>query len=88
MSTCGSCGARIRWATTVNGRRMPVDDDPVPDGNLVLSDPAPGAYAPAVSQYVEPDQPTLFGDHDAPRFVSHFATCPDANKHRREDTPA
>jgi hypothetical protein len=84
-ATCGSCGAPIRWAVTVNGKRMPVDDQPVPDGNLVLSDPTPGAYAPTAAHYVQPDQLTLFGD-EPPRFTSHFATCPNADQHRRTRT--
>lgn len=79
MNTCRSCGARIRWATTANGNRMPIDDEPVPDGNIVLSDPTPGAYAP-VALLVDPDAPML---DDPPRFVAHFATCPNADQHRK-----
>jgi hypothetical protein len=79
VSVCGSCGAPIRWAVTVNGKRMPVDDQPVPDGNLILSDPAPGAYAPTAA-VIDPDA-LLIGD--PPRFVSHFVTCPNAAQHRR-----
>jgi hypothetical protein len=87
VSTCRSCGAAIRWATTVNGKRTPVDDQPVPDGDLVLSDPTPGAYAPNVAKYVAPDQPPLFDVEEPPRFVSHFATCPNADQHRRRTHP-
>jgi hypothetical protein len=82
VSACRSCGAAVRWAVSVNGKRIPVDDQPVPDGNLVLSDPTPGAYAPVASHYVEPEQAPLFGD-EPPRFVSHFATCPNADHHRK-----
>jgi hypothetical protein len=42
VSRCRSCGAAIRWATTVNGKRMPVDDEPVPDGNADPVRPDPG----------------------------------------------
>jgi hypothetical protein len=83
VSACRSCGATIRWATTVNGKRIPVDDEPVPDGNLVLSDPTPGAYAPTAAQYVAPEQPSLFPEPDPPRFRSHYATCPDADRWRK-----
>jgi hypothetical protein len=82
MSTCRSCGAAIRWAVAVNGKRMPVDDQPMPDGNLILSDPTPGAYAPTVA-YVDPGALLL---DDPPRFVSHFATCPNADQHRKDRT--
>jgi hypothetical protein len=86
VSACGSCGAPIRWAVTVNGKRMPVDDQPVPDGNIVLSDPQPGAYAPLAAYYSPPDEPTLPGFEEPPRFVSHFTTCPNAAHHRRTRT--
>jgi hypothetical protein len=82
MSRCRSCGAAIRWAVTVNGKRMPVDDEPVPDGNLMLSDPTPGAYAPTAA-HVDPDALLL---DDPPRFVSHFSTCPNADQHRKDPT--
>jgi hypothetical protein len=86
VTRCRSCGAPIRWAVTVNGKRMPVDDQPTPDGTLVLSDPSPGAYAPTVAQYVEPEQSPLFEVPDPPRFTSHFATCPNADQHRKDRT--
>jgi hypothetical protein len=79
VSACRSSGAPIRWATTINGKRMPVDDEPVSDGTLVLSDPAPDAYAP-VALVIDPDAPTL---DDPPRFRPHWATCPHANEHRK-----
>ena len=80
MSRCRSCGAAIRWATTVNGKRIPLYEQPVPDGNLVLSDPTPGSYAPT-ALHVDPDALLL---DDPPRFVSHFATCPHADQHRKD----
>lgn len=85
MSVCRSCGAAIRWAATVNGKRMPVDDQPTPDGTLILSDPTPGAYAPTVALFVA-GQPSLFDEPDPPRFTSHFATCPNADQHRKDRT--
>jgi hypothetical protein len=87
VTACGSCGAAIRWAVTVNGKRIPVDDAPVRDGNLVLSDPTPGAYAPLAAHYSPPDEPLLPGFDEPPRFVSHFATCPNADRHRRRTHP-
>jgi hypothetical protein len=72
MSACRSCGAPIRWVITVNDKRMPVDDEPVPDGNVLLD----GDRATVI----DPGQLLL---DDPPRFVSHFATCPNADHHRR-----
>jgi hypothetical protein len=76
MSTCSSCSARIVWADTASGARMPVDAEPVPDGNLVLTYPTPGR---ALALIVDPAQTTI---DDPPRYVSHFATCPNADQHR------
>lgn len=61
---------------------MPFDAEPVPDGNVVLTYPSPGG---ALALVVDPDQTSI---DDPPRYVSHFATCPNAARHRtREDHP-
>lgn len=74
--TCKSCGAPIRWAQTVNGKAIPLDRHPVTGGNIVLSRKTGKELA-----YVMPD-----GDETAElRYVSHFATCPNAEEHRRRD---
>lgn len=77
--SCSSCGAPIRWARTVNGKAMPLDADPVPSGNvrlgwiggkqvaILLTDPAERAAAQI----------------EGPVYLPHFATCPNANEHRK-----
>lgn len=69
QSRCRSCGQIIDWAITENGRRMPLDPDPVDTGNLVVVDGVA--------------HPPRLGDEELPRRVSHFATCPDAGVHRK-----
>lgn len=69
MSRCRSCAAEITWARTTTGRRIPLDAVPVAGGNIELHD----GIAHVASQAV------LSID---PLYVSHFATCPDANEHR------
>jgi hypothetical protein len=83
VSRCRSCGAPIRWAVTVNGKRMPVDDQPTPGGNVstVPNGAGPGLLLALVHP---PGQTTL--DADEPRFTSHFATCPNADQHRKDRT--
>jgi hypothetical protein len=81
VSTCRSCGARIRWAVTTAGKRIPVDEQPVDSGNVLLHE-APGGQDPTATVVGKRVQPGLFGD-DGPRYVSHFATCPNADRHRR-----
>lgn len=65
---CRSCGAAIIWCVTGNGKKMPIDARPTDTGNLVLEGTEPTAV------YVDPGT----GTH-----TSHFATCPNADKHRR-----
>lgn len=64
---------------------MPIDADPVADGGnviftgrMVTNDR--GVTRPAVR--VEA-QPPMFADGE-PRYLSHFATCPNAAQHRRQ----
>ena len=69
MTTCKSCHAPIIWGYTINGRRMPLDPEPVADGNLVLD----GQKVRAVTAEDAPET----------RRASHFSSCIDAAKHRR-----
>lgn len=79
MSTCSSCKAPIRWTVTEKGNRMPIDHAPVRGGNIVLRDE--GRCLVAV--YVQPLFETE-ADKAKPHYVSHFATCPAADQHRRK----
>lgn len=68
MTRCRSCPATVRWVlTAATGARMPLDPDPVEDGNVVL-DWVNGSVVARVLRKGE--------THDGPRYVSHFATCP------------
>jgi hypothetical protein len=68
---CRSCDAPIRWVKTTTGKRMPLDAEPVPDGNLVLVD--------GVATVVDAD---AAGTRE--RYTSHFSTCPQAKSWRRK----
>ena len=72
---CRSCGAPTIRAKTVNGKTMPVDAEPVDDGNLHLEE-GPKSPMPFVFVVTGCQCPR---EH----YVSHFATCPDAGKWRR-----
>jgi hypothetical protein len=79
VTHCRSCGAEIRWVHTVSGATMPLDYHPVPDGNIVAVLPAPEGTEP-LARVLGKDDPRPEGQ---PLFKSHFATCPNANQHRR-----
>lgn len=78
MSSCGSCGAPVRWCVSEHGKPMPVDHDPVSDGNLRL---LPGSPQPVA--LVRPQRELLDPGDDGVRYVSHFATCPNSAEHRK-----
>lgn len=77
--TCRSCGAAIDWAVSdTTGKAMPVNHQPDPAGNVaVRRDPDDGKLrarsAPAAAKLSAGER----------RGTSHFATCPDADAHRK-----
>jgi hypothetical protein len=76
QATCRSCGAVILWAVTKAGKRIPLDAEPCPDGNVFVVQTERGlsAYFPTAGAVME----------GCARHKSHFATCPDGPAHRRK----
>lgn len=74
-ATCRSCGSACIWGVTKNGKPMPVDLKPDPNGNLVLIDDGDPRGAP-LARYA------TTADRELPHYTSHFATCPNAAQHR------
>lgn len=77
---CRSCGALILWARTTKGKRVPIDAGPVENGNIRLAYAGDGSDP--VAHYEPPGQPALPDVEPEPRYVSHFATCPQAREWR------
>lgn len=71
-SKCSTCGAPVAWVLTILGRKMPIDPEPVPDGNLLLQD--------GIVQVCKVEKPT--DGSQVPLYKSHFATCAHAKLHR------
>lgn len=76
---CKSCNAAVIWAWLEGNKRMPVDAQTSPTGNLVLVRRQGRVLALA-------HNPEKHGV-DGPRRVSHFATCPDAAGWRKPLPP-
>jgi hypothetical protein len=72
VSRCRSCRAPTIWARTVAGRRLPLDLEPIADGNVIIRNGV--AMVLRVGQVVADDEPC---------YVAHFATCPDEAAWRR-----
>lgn len=81
---CRSCGAPIRWAHTEAGKVIPLDADPVPDGNVTFTGASStndrGVTRPVVRVEAQPSLLPPDGD----TYVSHFVTCPDGDTWRRK----
>lgn len=81
---CKTCGAPIVWIKTFAGKKMPVNEDPV----LVL-------MSHGTEKFIRTDGVMITGcrvgdgyddypdDNVVEAYESHFATCPQANEHRR-----
>lgn len=88
MSKCKSCGAEITWIKTRDGKSMPCDSEPVyfipdPKGkSLIVTDNGQTVKGDIVDKkvalYSQDEKVTVMTGH-----ISHFATCPNANKHRK-----
>ena len=71
MSQCRSCGAPIRWLTTLRGKMIPIDLEPVPTGNVIIE-------GTGRARVIGSGVPS-----DGPLYQSHFVSCPNAVQHRR-----
>lgn len=75
------CNARIVWTVTNNGRRMPVDVDPILGGNVVLTT---GTDTTPESRVLTRDEMERRAGNGTRAFVSHFSTCPAAASRRKK----
>lgn len=78
-SRCRLCDAPILWVTTQTGKKMPVDSVPVQNGTLVLT----GGGDKLFSHHATPEE----RDKGVPLYLSHFASCPNADAFRNSGTP-
>lgn len=74
---CKSCGAEIIWIRMKSGKAMPCDAEPIPYMELF------SGGMKLVTEQGEVVQGCYDGTSDKIGYVSHFATCPNANQHRK-----
>jgi hypothetical protein len=72
LGTCRACPAKILWAKTERGKPIPLDPDPVPDGNIVVTDAG-------IAHFLKSTEMAT-----GPRYVSHFSTCPKSAHFRKQ----
>lgn len=80
IGKCSSCGARIRWTQTKNGKWMPLDMHPVPIRENIESK---DTFITSAGLVIRADRVESQEEAHIFGFVSHFVTCPNAAKHRR-----
>ena len=80
MSRCKSCGAEIIWIKTPAGKAMPCNPEPIvywktKGGNIKIVTPN--------GEVVSAETSGIPGTESGIGYISHFATCPAAAKHRK-----
>lgn len=80
---CGSCRAPVLWARTLAGKPMPVDAGPDPRGRATLWWDDLDEPRVLVGRD-NPPSPAGWERMDSQTYTSHFATCPNAERHRRQ----
>jgi hypothetical protein len=79
LTICSTCGAPIEWARfKVTGKRHPLDIPPAVDGTLQVVGADPDG-TPVIRLMPVAER----REHDGLLRRTHFATCPDADRHRR-----
>jgi hypothetical protein len=80
-SECRSCKALIIWAKTEKGKNLPVDVDTSKDGEWFIVINKAEYRVDAI--FHKSQRARAWVDGGAPRHKAHWATCPNANQHRR-----
>ena len=85
MKTCDSCKAPIIWCTSPAGKPTPLDAEPVKPADhralywVLVSEETTSAVTHKLGS------PALVAaeERGRPIYLSHFATCPNAARHRK-----
>jgi len=84
LAYCRSCEWPIIWTETTNGKRMPVDADPVVTARGFRLEGHGGRDLDECDDHETPIARFVTAPAAGEKlYVSHFSTCPDADQHRR-----
>jgi hypothetical protein len=79
--TCRSCGAAIRFVRGPAGKPIPVDREPDEElSNIIVEH--------GIATVLTTTQLVSAREAGYELYVSHFATCPSVDRHRRRDRAA
>ncbi|QGJ93601.1 hypothetical protein J1771_gp47 [Gordonia phage MelBins] len=81
MASCSSCGERIVFGITANGKNMPLDEHPnLTKGNVrVLRREGPKMHVQALGDK-NAAAARADGEH---LYLPHFVNCPARDRHRK-----
>ena len=82
MAFCRSCGAEIVWIITAKGKAMPCDVKKIKGVRAKFGDTLLVTEAGTIER-VDVRAP-IGGVPSVEGYISHFATCPNADTHRRK----
>ena len=80
LGKCKSCGQRIRFVRMRSGKSMPVNEQLV---NYKLEDKGKDKIVTPKGDVVSCISGVDVSEADGYGYISHFATCPNAQKHRK-----
>lgn len=82
MSNCKSCGAELVWIKMkATGKAMPCDAQKISYSEILV--PGTKGAMTLVTEEGKVVQTVFDPDGDKIGYISHFATCPAANEHRK-----
>jgi len=76
MAECRSCGAEIKFIKTTRGKWMPVDPEQIQAKDCELNNVIVKEDGTVITV-------TPYTSDDTVGYVSHFATCPNAEEHKK-----
>lgn len=79
MSYCKSCGAEIKWIKMLSGKNMPVDAQK----RYIIKDGGNEVLVTESGELIKGTFASLENGANGEGYISHFSTCPNANRHRR-----
>ena len=79
MSYCKSCGAEIKWIKMLSGKNMPVNAQK----RYIIKDGGNEVLVKESGELIKGTFASLENGANGEGYISHFSTCPNANRHRR-----
>lgn len=80
VSRCRSCDQEMLWARTTKGKAMPLDPEPVPDGNVQISHDGHELTATILAK----DRLEAARVAGARLYRPHHISCPQGSDWRRK----